>query len=195
METSRCEVTESPVSPDVAGDAPIECEESLAAVYRRSYTQLRAVAVRLVSHQDADDLVHEAFVRALRAQHQFRRDAAPATWLHRIVVNACLDARYRDRRQKRRGIAVPLLEARDLASPPPRPLESRAVRRALRALSDREQAVCILHDIVGFTHAEIAIALGIPAGTSKCRLMVARRRLRALLGEPRDDAAPASGAC
>jgi len=158
--------------------------QTLADTYVGSYGQLRNVAARFVRRQDADDLVQEAYLRALAYGSQFRGEAAATTWIYRILVNACLDAR---RRQQRRGTHVTFDEGRA-------PLRSRrgqrladghALRAALDALATTEREVCVLYDVMGYTHPEIARRLGIPVGTSKGRLCTARRRLRHLLGRDR----------
>ena len=73
---------------------------ALADTYVHSYGRLRSVAARFVRLEDADDLVQEAYLRALTNGSRFRGEAAPTTWIYRILVNACLDARrYRLRRR------------------------------------------------------------------------------------------------
>jgi RNA polymerase sigma-70 factor (ECF subfamily) len=53
-------------------------------------------------------------------------------------------------------------------------------------LSERSRAVIVLHDVEGFTHAEIGEMLGIPGGTARSDLHHARQRLRGLLGNLRE---------
>jgi RNA polymerase sigma-70 factor (ECF subfamily) len=153
----------------------------LTATYQRSYTRLRTTASRYVHWQDADDMVQDAFVRALQRESGFRHEASPTTWLHRILVNTCHDERRR--RQRRDRIA----EAVRAGTPPSahrtRPLESLGVRAAFGTLSSDDRTICLLYDVLGYTHQEIAAALRIPVGTSKSRLSIARRRLGRTLGE------------
>jgi len=152
---------------------------TLADTYELSHRRLRAVASRYVGGQDAEDAVHDAFVQALNHSDTFRHDAAPATWLHRIVVNGCIsDFRKRQRRQ-----------LVDLESHPTDPslvtrLDPRntvMVRAALQSLPHDDRRLCILHYVMGYSHREISAALGIPVGTSKGRLHTARHRLRRLM--------------
>ena len=144
------------------------------AVHERAYHRLRRTAVRLVSAQDADDLVQDAFVKALQGESGFRSDAAVTTWLHRILVNVSFD---RLRQRKRRGVHVGLDQwhdpgwSRDLA-------DACAVRAAWYSLTRRQRAVSYLHDVAGFTHDEIARRLHICQGNSKSTLFDARRKLR-----------------
>jgi RNA polymerase sigma-70 factor (ECF subfamily) len=156
------------------------CPSAIAETYAQSYGQLRSVAARFVSRDEADDLVQEAYLRALAHGGRFRGEAAETTWIYRILVNACLDAR---RYRQRRGSQVALedghtsLRGRRVHGP----VERHALRAALATLDLSEREVCVLYDVMGYTHPEIARRLGIPVGTSKGRLCTARRRLRRLL--------------
>jgi RNA polymerase sigma-70 factor (ECF subfamily) len=60
-------------------------------------------------------------------------------------------------------------------------VDRHALRAAFASLDTNEREVCVLYDVMGYTHPEIAQRLGIPVGTSKGRLCTARRRLRRLL--------------
>ena len=144
---------------------------TLTQLYETSREQLRAVAARYVG-DEAEDVVQDAFVRALRYASAFRGDATPLTWLHRIVVNTSID---HCRRRKRR----------DPSCLPPPPVmeearyeESLAVRHALGGLTPDHRRVFVMYEAIGLTHKEIAAELAIPVGTSKGRLSTARIRLQ-----------------
>jgi RNA polymerase sigma-70 factor (ECF subfamily) len=153
---------------------------ALADTYVQSYRRLRSVAARFVPPDEADDMVQEAYVRALTCSHAFRGESAPSTWLYRILVNACLDAR---RHRQRRGAHVTMEETR--AMPRGRRwyrlIDRHALRTALAALESPERDVWVMYDVMGYTHPEISRRMRIPVGTSKGRLCSARRRLRRLL--------------
>ena len=153
---------------------------ALAETYAQSYSQLRNVASRFVNRDEADDLVQEAYLRALANGDRFRGQAAPNTWIYRILVNACLDVR---RYRQRRGLHVRLEDAhvRSRRRHWQRLADRQALRAALASLDENEREVCVMYDVMGYTHPEIARRLGIPVGTSKGRLCTARRRLRRLL--------------
>ena len=143
---------------------------ALTQLYESSRGQLRAVAARYVG-DEAEDIVQEAFVRALRYASAFRGDATPLTWLHRIVVNTSID---HCRRRKRR----------DPSCLPPPPViedaryeESLAVRHAIGELTPDQRRVFVMYEVIGLTHNEIAASLAIPVGTSKARLSNARTRV------------------
>jgi RNA polymerase sigma-70 factor, ECF subfamily len=148
-------------------------EDTVVHLYEQNRRQLRSVAARYVG-QDAEDVVQDAFLRALRSSHGFRGDAAPLTWLSRIVVNASLD---RCRRRTRWEHARPRLAHRATIANAAGE-SSMAIRTALRRLTRDQRKVFVLYDVLGHTHREIAQRLAIPAGTSKSRLSDARRRLR-----------------
>ena len=150
----------------------------LAATFRASYTRLRATASRMVG-QDADDMVQDAFVRALENEAGFRRDASQTTWVHRIVVNICLDERRRRRRRDRVAMGLAWNEPRFVERP--MAVDRVGIRTALGRLSPGDRTMCLLYDVMGYTHVEIAATLRIPVGTSKSRLAVARRRLGQIL--------------
>jgi RNA polymerase sigma-70 factor, ECF subfamily len=105
--------------------------EPIADTYVHSYGQLRSVAARFVRREDVEDLVQEAYVRALAHGHRFRGESAPTTWIYRILVNACLDIR---RYSQRRGVHVTLDEAH--GRPRTRQWHRLADRHALRAALD-----------------------------------------------------------
>jgi RNA polymerase sigma-70 factor, ECF subfamily len=145
-------------------------------IHHRAHRQLRATAARIVSWDDAEDLVQEAFLKALQSERGFRSESALTTWVHSILVNTCIDVQ---RRRRRRGLHVTLDsidvgQSRSFA-------DECAIRQAWRTLTARHRAVCYLHDVAGFTHTEIAERLGMCVGSSKSALFNARRKLRSRL--------------
>ena len=150
--------------------------ETVAHVYEESRGRLRAVAARYVG-DDAEDVVQDAFVSALRYGGSFRGDASPLTWLYRIVMNTSVDhCRRRGRREH-----LLLGEAHRPVPADAAAEEMFALRTALRELTREQCRVLVMYDVLGHTHVEIARRLAIPLGTSKSRLSEARRRLRKAL--------------
>ena len=120
----------------VAGDT-----EAFGELFRRHRDRLWAVALRTVCDpEEAADALQDAMVSAFRQAGGFRGDSAVTTWLHRIVVNACLD---RLRRRAARPTVSGLDERAMAAASPGQPgpdAETGAdtaldVRAALRTLS------------------------------------------------------------
>lgn len=143
---------------------------------------------RLAGDDDlAKDFTQETFIRAFARLHEFRGDAALATWLHSIAVSVALNGMRKQRRFRQR-------EA-DLADGPEPACEPgggdpdlRArLHQAISDLADIYRTVVIMHDVEGYTHGEIGRVLGIPEGTSKARLSAARAKLREQLMDFREE--------
>jgi RNA polymerase sigma-70 factor, ECF subfamily len=143
---------------------------------RRAYAVARAI---VTSHEDAEDTVQEAFLHAYRALGRFLPDQAFGAWLHRIVANAALDVMRR--RKVRDADALPDTVAAHFRDPAEASDLRSRLRTAMSALSERQRAVIVLHDVQGFRHGEIARMLGIPEGTARSDLHHARVALRRTL--------------
>lgn len=132
----------------------------------------------------AQECTQEAFVRAFARLDRFRGDAALATWLTRIAVTVSLNALRRQRRRADRELGLD--EVKEMHAAQPVGLEPdvrERVAQAIDALPEIYRTTVVLHDVEGYTHAEIATALGVPEGTCKTRLFVARRKLRETLAD------------
>lgn len=153
--------------------------DELVARHRRMVYRL---AYRLVgSHEDADDLSQEAFIRVYRGLPGFRGEAAFRTWVTRIVVNLALNAR-----QARRP-TLPLDEAagvRREASGTEATLRSQ-VKGAVGELPPRQRQVLRLKVYGGMKFSEVAQAAGMTVGTAKATFFQAVQNLRARLAGPR----------
>ena len=165
-------------------DAQNGDEPSFAQLVRRHQRRAYAVARAIVlSHEDAEDAVQDAFLHAWKAMDRFRPEQPFGAWLHRIVANAALDV---TRRRKIRD-ADELTDVH--ASPFRDPAEAGDLRDRLRValatLPTRQRAVIVLHDVQGFRHAEIGSMLGIPEGTARSDLHHARAQLRRQLDDMR----------
>lgn len=173
-----CDLDRALVRAHLAGDP-----DAFAELVRRHRDRLWAVALRtLGDHEEAADAVQDALISAYRAMDRFRGDSAVSTWLHRIVVNACLD---RVRRRRARP-TVPLPETDVSAPPGADPDTAIVVRRALAELPLEQRAALVLVDLQGYPVAEAAAILGVPEGTVKSRCARGRARLAVLLGHLRD---------
>lgn len=189
----------------VAGD-----DSAFSTLFARHRDRLWAVALRTCNDPEtAADGLQEGLIAAFRRAGSYRGEAAVTTWLHRIVVNACLD-RLRAARVRR---AEPLPEDVD-ALRPIRPTvgdavdpaeesvanERRAlVRAALGRLSQEQRAAVVLVDMEGYSVAETALILDCAEGTVKSRCSRARAKLAVLLADVLDvteptGAGPAAGA-
>jgi RNA polymerase sigma-70 factor (ECF subfamily) len=147
--------------------------------------RLYAVALRtLGDREEAADAVQDAMISAYRKAGSFRGEAKVGTWLHRIVVNACLD------RLRRKAVrpTVPLPD-REPASPRDALAERETVldvQAALALLPDDQRAAIVLVDLEGLSIAEAALVLAVPGGTVKSRCSRGRARLAVSLGHLRN---------
>lgn len=154
--------------------------EAFGWLVRRHQERAYAVARGIVlTHEDAEDVVQEAFLHAWRALDRFRPEQPFGAWLHRIVANAALD---NTRRRKVRAAE----ELHDVHAGPSRdPAVHRDLRErlaaALATLPARQRAVLVLHDLEGYKHGEIGELLGIPEGTARSDLFHARGAMRRAL--------------
>ena len=134
----------------------------------RHRDRLWAVALRTLGHpEDAADALQDALLSAYRGAAGFRGGSAVTTWLHRIVVNACLDL------ARRRAVRPTEPLRLDPASEPPgrdRMADretSLAVLAALRALPPDQAAAVVLVDIEGYPVNEVAQMLQVPPAPSR----------------------------
>lgn len=162
---------------------------AIRTLYDRYSPRVYAV-VRRIAGDDmlAQDYAQEAWIRAIRALPTFRGDARFSTWLHRIAVNAALQAvRKADTRRKRQA---PMPEQVEAAHRSGDALLQKRLERALDDLPEGMRQVLILHDVEGYTHEEIGNVLGVATGTSKSQLFKARAKMREMLAglnEPEKD--------
>jgi len=167
---------------------------AFSELVKRHRDRLWAVALRtLRDPEEAADALQEAFISAFRAAGSFRAESQVTTWLHRIVVNACLD---RMRRRQTRP-TVPLPEAGPGEPVAPRDAmaerETRlVVQDALAELPEEQRAPIVLVDVEGYSVAETAALLGIAEGTVKSRCARGRAKLAKILGHLRNRSADAN---
>jgi len=189
----------------VAGDA-----EAFGRLFARHRDRLWSVALRTTGDPElAADGLQDGMVAAFRRADSFRGDARVTTWLHRVVVNACLDVLRR--RTARRADPLPddldrIVPADEAVGAPADPAElqlraerAAAVHAALAQLSPEQRAAVVLVDMEGYPVAEVAQILDCAVGTVKSRCARARARLHPLLSGlltddgATDPAAPAIG--
>ena len=133
------------------------------------------LATRLLStraSRDAEDVVQEAWIRAVSALPRFAWRSSLRTWLCGFVVNCCREI-ARD--------SITNIEADDVVQARSGPAVD--IERAIGALPPAAREVFVLHEIYGYTHEEIGGIAGIEPGTSKSQLHHARRMFRAYFEE------------
>ena len=153
-------------------------ERAFRELYRRHTPTLYPFVLRVMGgvEADAEDVVQDTWVRAVRALPRFRWESAFRTWLVGIGLNRARELLRRDSRREA------LMETQDLRRvTKPSGAESLDLERAIQRLPDGYRTVLLLHDLEGFTHPEISERLDIAIGTSRSQLHHARRAMRRLL--------------
>jgi RNA polymerase sigma-70 factor, ECF subfamily len=179
----------------VSGD-----HDAFGVLFARHRERLWAVAVRTLGNaDDAADALQDAMISAFRRAGSFRGDSAVTTWLHRIVVNACLDLlRRQAARPATGGLAADTVDALALAAHGPAPgADSDTaldVTAALRALPPDQRAALVLVDMLGYPVADAAQVLGTSEGTVKSRCARGRAKLLPRLAHLRGSPAVAQAA-
>lgn len=151
-------------------------EQAFGLLYDRHTPYLYRLALRLGGGNEplAADLVHEAWVRAVERLPRFRWQSALRTWLAGFVVTV-----YRE--GARRRPEVELLPEHEPAGQDhllTGTWDRLDLDRAIAALPSGYREVIVLHDVEGYSHAEIGALLGVDIGTSKSQLARARYALR-----------------
>ncbi|MCL6531802.1 MAG: sigma-70 family RNA polymerase sigma factor [Armatimonadetes bacterium] len=170
-------------------------ESAFAQIVNLYADKLYNYIVRMLGNpHDAEDVLQEVFLRAYQGLPSFDGRASLSTWLFRIAHNLCID-HYR--KQERRVKTVSIYqdnpdeadegaeewEFPDTQTPDPmqavldRELQE-VVERALESLSPKLKSVLLLYDMEGLSYEEISQSLGIPMGTVKSRLHLARSEIQ-----------------
>lgn len=145
------------------------------ASYRRLVAQLYAVTG---NRQEAEDVVQEAFMRAMGRWDDVRTYDAPEAWLRTVALNL---ARSRWRRAVR-GAAALVKHGVPHEEPELSP-DHVALMDAMRGLPEAQREALVLHHFVGMSVDEVAASLGAPSGTIKARLSRGRAALAGVLAD------------
>ncbi len=163
--------TQVQLQPDPRQEQPVMADFS--AAYRLHGRALYGTALRMLRRpEDAEDAVQEAFLAYYRRQPSLAATRLGA-WLHRVLVNHCIDQLRRSQRWQQTAVTETVSVAAARQDGP-----GFDIARAVAELPQRARQVFLLHDVEGFTHQELAGLLGLREGTSKSQLSRARRLLR-----------------
>jgi len=158
-------------------------EAAFELLVRRHLRAVHGIAMGIVKDGDeADDVVQDAFIAAVRKIRECRDPEKFGAWLGAIVRNRALTQRSRAGRLER-DHDIAAAEAKDSPVRGAARAELREhLSRGLETLTDLQRSVLVAHDYEGRRHGEIAEMLGISAASSRFHLHVARRAMRARLG-------------
>ena len=158
--------------------------EAERALYEAHVDPVYRLAYRMSGDPEmAKDFTQEAFIKAFDGLESFRGDAAFGTWLHTITTRVVLNGLRRVKRRTRHEAPMEAAANRGVGPRRTEPDVRDRLREAIDGLSDAYRMVVVMHDLEGYTHAEIGQALGIATGSSKARLSRARAQLRESLAD------------
>jgi RNA polymerase sigma factor (sigma-70 family) len=171
------------------GDHDAFAELARAAVVRLD----QAARLILRDPELARDAVQEGLIRAWRDLPKLRDLDRFDAWVHRLIVNSCLD---QVRRRRRRVIEVELtpIHSPGTSDTTGAQADRDEVDQVLRRLDEHGRAIVVLHYYLGMPLTEVAVTLGVPVGTVKSRLHRALTEMRvAMDAESTLTPAPLSG--
>jgi RNA polymerase sigma-70 factor (ECF subfamily) len=131
------------------------------------------------NNADAEDAVQETFIKAFRALHRFRGEAAFSSWLYRIAVNSAKTALALRARHSNVFVSNcdekddPALALSELATPEALALTEEicaAMNAAIDALSDEQRTVVVLREFHGLSYSQVAHEMSCPIGTVRSRV-------------------------
>jgi RNA polymerase sigma-70 factor (ECF subfamily) len=152
-------------------------------LYEKYASKMMYVCLRYLGNEDdAQDVMHDAFVKVYASISKFRGDAKIDTWISRIMANTSINT---IRKQARRGIKkdvddVHLVDKSDQTGmmETPDSLSAQEVLKMILELPLGYRTVLSMYALDGYSHQEIAQTLGISEGTSKSQLAKARKMLK-----------------
>lgn len=152
-------------------------------LYEKYSPKMYYVCLRYVGAKpDAEDVMHDAFVKVFSHISKFRGDAAMQTWITRIMVNTAINAIRKSAKFaiKNDASKMQLADADDHTEmvDVPETLSAQHVLQLITELPLGYRTVLSMYALDGYSHKEIAETLGITEGTSKSQLAKARRMLK-----------------
>ena len=160
--------------------------DAFAVLVARHQDRMWAVAIRIMRNpEDAADALQDAYIAAFRRAASFRGESQVTSWLHRVVVNACLDRLRSMRLRETKPLPENLDRSRKMGVITKDPVEIKeqrsVVAAALGTLNADQRAALVLVDMEGYSVEEAAQILGCAPGTVKSRCARGRARLLPLL--------------
>lgn len=150
-------------------------------IYETYYTEMLYICMRYAKDElQAEDILHESFIKVFRSIHKYKPNTALNAWIKRIVVNSAIDQYRKNARNRHADISetshmiAPNIDAHSRCS-------EQEILLCVQALSDRYRTVFNMYVMEGYSHGDIAQKLQISESTSRSNLAKARAKLRDLL--------------
>ena len=154
------------------------------ALYDAHVDRVFRLAYRMAGDLDrAQDYVQETFIRAFQRLSEFRFESSLSTWLCSIAISITLNGLRKTKRSREREVTIDDAPVIGVTPREAEPDLKERLSRAIEELPEGYRTVFVMHDVEGYTHEEIAGALGVLAGTSKAQLFRARAKLREALAD------------
>lgn len=153
--------------------------DALAMLYQETSSSVYAYALSLLKNShDAEDVLHDCYLRVWTAASSYRSSGKPMAWILTIARNLCL----KQLRSRSRTEDLPeedwknSLESAEMTSD-----DKIVLRQCMEALSDTERQIVVLHAVSGFKHRQIAAHLGLPLATVLSKYHRAIKKMKAIL--------------
>jgi RNA polymerase sigma-70 factor (ECF subfamily) len=176
----------------------MDAAAAFRSLFDANYSRVRALLVRIVGPQEAEDLTQVVFAKAAEALPGFRGQAQPSTWLYRIAANVGSDwLRSRAAQQAKVTVGLSGAEDRDTTeactsldrghcqnSPEQELIRKEmndCIRQVIGQLPENYRSVLVLGELAGLSDEEVAETLGISGSNAKVRLHRARAQLKQAL--------------
>jgi len=178
--------------PELLADFVNGNDRAFAEIVARYRRKVYSIAFQVLgNHLDADEVVQETFVRIYKRRKELADVKYFSTFLLRIASNYAIDVLRKQRGHSQiaeDSSSLPGEVQVDLARRVATPKEDfenkrlmEEIKRALKELPPKQQLTAILHDIEGYTKAEIAEVFGCPEATVRSNLHIARNKLKKIL--------------
>ena len=170
-------------------------KDSFRILVERYQKRAFTIAYGIVkSHEEAEDVIQESFVKAYISLKKFKGESSFYTWLYRIVYNMSIDVTRR--KARRGGEAFEYDEGRDGGEQTGRPLRGsvegpaealqrretgKRIQQAMDQLSEEHRTVVVLREFEGMSYDDIAESMDISRGTVMSRIHYARKHLQKIL--------------
>lgn len=155
-------------------------------LYRKFSSSMFAVCLRYAtSHDDAEDILQEGFIKVFNNLTNFRHEGSFEGWIKRIIINTALNHYHQSKKlnENRDFDAINEIDIIDADDPMEMPYTESEMLEAIQGLPDGYKMVFNLYVFEDFKHHEIAEQLNISVNTSKSQLSKARVYLQKSLAK------------
>ncbi|MBK6372636.1 MAG: sigma-70 family RNA polymerase sigma factor [Saprospiraceae bacterium] len=156
-------------------------EWAIRKVYEDYYRLMMSICLRFAANEnDAQDLLHDGFIKVINNFSKFQIGTSLPSWLHRVMVNSCID-HYRKMVRRKTEDIDQVYGNHSLDADAVSKYSEQEILNSIQLLSPTYRTVFVLYAIEGFSHKEIGSHLGITESTSRSNLVKARYKLQDIL--------------